>query len=74
MADNTPTTQTGKVYATYAEAQEAYETRTDWAQLESVECAFEMCGQKFRREVVGQTECRDCLACDCTGFYEGEEN
>jgi hypothetical protein len=55
--------------ATYTEANQAYYNRTDWHELPLIECAFELCGQHFRQEVVGQTLCRDCQSCQGLGSY-----
>ena len=74
--------------ATYAEAQGIYFARSgsDWLQLRTRTCpggpvryvggygdSTRRCGQRFKVEVTGQTQCRDCHALAGTGFYAPQE-
>jgi hypothetical protein len=72
--------------ATYAAANVVQHLRTgsDWLALHTATCpggparrsswgdAITRCGQRFKVEVAGQTQCRDCHALAGTGFYAQE--
>jgi len=71
---------------TYQEADAILHTRegSDWLALKARTCpggpvrqtpygdATRRCGQRFKVEVEGQTQCRDCHALAGTGFYAQE--
>lgn len=50
----------------YQHANQMYNKRTDWDKLKTKQCK---CGQKFKTEIGGQTQCRDCHSAKETGFY-----
>ena len=72
---------------TYSGANAILHLRTgsDWLNLPTRTCpggiphrtswgdASTHCGQRFKQEVIGQIQCRDCHALAGTGFYETEK-
>lgn len=57
------------VLDSYDQAHKVKDNRTDWKDLPTKVCKNKECGQKFRQEVKGQNECRDCHSMKKTGFY-----
>lgn len=57
------------VMSSYEEGDAVYHLRKDWSSLPLMTCSLEMCGQRFRQEVIGQLLCRDCMSYQEEGFY-----